>query len=325
MVEGEHDQGVHLPFARATCATSGGLPRSVVRDFEEYLRCGILEHGLVHLACARCGHAIVVGFSCKRRGFCPSCLGRRTSDIAAHLVDEGVPEVPIRPWVCSLPWPLRYAFAFDRALCAEVLTALTPRLRRSSSSVDFVQQRWTSSTRNITALTRSLRWRAKRLLGLRSVGDALVGALTMIQRSDSALGVNPHFHTLALDGVYLRDEQGALAFHPLPTPSAEGVAELALETHARIVRVLARHGDRSPRAPARRADDGHPAHARHARVPRVRGRHDRARRVGRALRARAGRRRRVSRRSAPLLRERRQRVAIGYSVVLLVSPLAVTP
>ena len=31
--------------------------------------------------------------SCKRRGFCPSCLGRRMSDLAAHLVDEVSPEV----------------------------------------------------------------------------------------------------------------------------------------------------------------------------------------------------------------------------------------
>ena len=176
----------HWPPFASRAEEQGGLPRFVVRDFDEYLRCGILEHGLVQLACSRCGHEIVVGFSCKRRGFCPSCLGRRMSDIAAHLVDEVLPEVPIRQWVCSLPWPLRYALAFDRALCAEVLDAF------------------------LSALTRSLRWRAKRHLGLRSVEDALVGALTVIQRSDSALRVNPHFHTLALDGVYVRDEQGGV-------------------------------------------------------------------------------------------------------------------
>ncbi|KIG14059.1 Transposon-like protein [Enhygromyxa salina] len=50
-----------------------------------------------------------MAFSCKKRGFCPSCAGRRMADVAAHLVDEVFPEVPVRQWVCSLPWRLRYA------------------------------------------------------------------------------------------------------------------------------------------------------------------------------------------------------------------------
>ena len=93
----------HWPRFRERAEAQGGLPKFVEEEFDAYLRCGILEHGLVQLACRGCGHEIVVGFSCKRRGFCPSCLGRRMSDIAAHLVDEVLPEVPIRQWVCSLP------------------------------------------------------------------------------------------------------------------------------------------------------------------------------------------------------------------------------
>jgi hypothetical protein len=190
----------------------------VVRDFEEYLRCGVLEHGLVHLACRRCGHDLVVAFSCKRRGFCPSCLGRRMSDVSAHLVDAVLPDVPIRQWVCSLPWRLRYAMGYDQRLCADVLGAF------------------------IGALTRSLRWRAKRALGLRSVADALVGAVTFVQRADSSLRLNVHFHTLALDGVYVRDEDGELQFHDLAEPSAADVRELAAWTHAALLRALERHG-----------------------------------------------------------------------------------
>ncbi|MCZ7680805.1 MAG: transposase [Sandaracinaceae bacterium] len=208
----------HWPRFLERAQEQGGLPRFVVRDFEEYLRCGVLEHGVVQLACSRCGHSMVVAFSCKRRGWCPSCLGRRMADLAAHLVDDVLPEVPLRQWVCSLPWAMRCMLAFDRALCADVLAVF------------------------IAALTRSMRRRAKRILSLRSVDDALVGALTVIQRSDSALRVNPHFHTLALDGVYVRDAEGELIFHPLPAPSAEEVAQVAAWTHAGIVRVLERHG-----------------------------------------------------------------------------------
>jgi hypothetical protein len=35
--------------------------------------------------------------------------------------DEGYARVPIRQWVCSLPWRLRYAMGYDRELCADVL------------------------------------------------------------------------------------------------------------------------------------------------------------------------------------------------------------
>jgi hypothetical protein len=115
----------HWPAFRERAAEQGDLPKFVERDFDELLRCGILEHGLCRLACRGCGHAMVVGWSCKRRGFCPSCLGRRVSDLAAHLVDEVLPEVPIRQWVCSLPWRLRYPMGFDRELCADVLDAFS--------------------------------------------------------------------------------------------------------------------------------------------------------------------------------------------------------
>ena len=43
----------HWPTFLEKAHESGGLPRFVVRDFEEYLRCGRLEHGFVALACRR--------------------------------------------------------------------------------------------------------------------------------------------------------------------------------------------------------------------------------------------------------------------------------
>ena len=52
----------------------------------------------------------------------------------------------------------------------------------------------------------------------------------------------PHFHTIALDGAYVRDAEGELVFHALPEPSSEEVAEVAEWTHAGLVRVFARHG-----------------------------------------------------------------------------------
>ena len=67
-------------------------------------------------------------FSCKRRGFCPSCGGRRMAAGAAELVDHILPHVPIRQWVLSLPHALRYRLAWDHALCRAVLAIYTRAL-----------------------------------------------------------------------------------------------------------------------------------------------------------------------------------------------------
>jgi hypothetical protein len=40
---------------------------------------------------------------------------------AAYLVDEVLPQVPVRQWVLTLPYRLRYRLAWDHALCRAVL------------------------------------------------------------------------------------------------------------------------------------------------------------------------------------------------------------
>ena len=97
------------------------MGRHARRELEDYLACGILEHGFALLRCEGCGTARAVAFSCKHRGFCPSCCGRRMNQGAAHLVDHVFPEVPVRQWVLSLPMPLRFRLAWDGPLCREVL------------------------------------------------------------------------------------------------------------------------------------------------------------------------------------------------------------
>jgi hypothetical protein len=97
------------------------IPRFVERQLRAYLGCGILAHGFVRVRCGACGCERLVAFSCKGRGFCPCCGGRRMADTAAHLVDRVLPEVPIRQWVLSLPFALRYRLAYDSRLVTEVL------------------------------------------------------------------------------------------------------------------------------------------------------------------------------------------------------------
>ena len=200
------------------CDEAGGLPKFVRREVEGYLRCGLLEHGCVRLRCEGCDEEIVVAFSCKARGFCPSCVARRMADVATHLVDEVLPEVPVRQWVCTLPWALRKHAGYKRALCTDIIEAF------------------------VASLTTELRQRAKRHLGLSSVSEAHTGLVTFVQRSDGAMRLNVHLHTLALDGVYVRNADGKLGFHALAPPTTEEVHAVAKRMHARLERLCAKHG-----------------------------------------------------------------------------------
>ena len=108
-------------FLASTAARERPVPRFVARELRAFLRCGILAHGFVRMHCDGCGQGRVVAFSCKGRGFCPSCGGRRMADTAAHLADRMLPEVPVRQWVLSLPFALRYRLAYDAPLVRDVL------------------------------------------------------------------------------------------------------------------------------------------------------------------------------------------------------------
>ena len=203
-------------LARAADLADGrGLPPFVERELRAYLRCGILAHGFVRVHCDTCGQDALVGFSCKGRGFCPSCGGRRMADTAAHLVDRVLPHVPIRQWVFTVPVRLRYAIAFDRELA----------LRVRSIFVRAV-----------------LGWMRRRALQA-GIAFPEVGAVTAVQRFGSALNLNVHFHTLVLDGAYRSDWRGeGLRFVPLESPSDAELERLLSVIRSRVCSLLRRRG-----------------------------------------------------------------------------------
>src|SRR5512133_1549717 len=65
--------------------------------------------------------------------------------------------------------------------------------------------------------------------------------LQCVQRSDSALRLDVHYHILALDGVCVADVQ-SLRFLPLPTPTRAEVTDIARRTANRIEKILRVHG-----------------------------------------------------------------------------------
>ena len=159
-------------FVNVQEATGADLPQFVKDEFDAFLECGILAHGFLRLRCADCGHDKLVAFSCKGRGFCPSCGARRMAQTAASLVDHVIPHVPVRQWVLALPIPLRLLLASR----PELLTPVLEVVHR--------------------VLTRFLLGRC----GLKS-GQADSGAVTLIQRFGSAanLMMQPQYPRCASD------------------------------------------------------------------------------------------------------------------------------
>ena len=137
------------------------------------------------------------------------------ADTAAHLVDCVLPEVPVRQWVLTLPYPLRYRCAWDARLTSEVLRAF------------------------LRALFADQRRRARIHHGVKA---GLCGAVTAIQRFGSALNTNPHFHSIVLDGVYGGPPHAPGPFLPLPPPRLEDVTRVMAGTARRVIRLLEKCG-----------------------------------------------------------------------------------
>jgi len=139
------------------------------------------------------------------------------ADTAAHLVERVLPEVPIRQWVLTLPYPLRLPCAWDAKPTSAVLRAFLRSV--------FADQRR----------------RAKQVHGARSGQCA---AVTFIQRFGSALNPTPHFHSLVLDGVYPGPAHAPGPFLPLPPPETEDVARVMAGTARRVMRLVESRGQR---------------------------------------------------------------------------------
>ena len=116
----------------------------------------------------------------------------------ANLADHVLPdEVPLRQWVLTLPFPLRLPLAYDARLLGAVLRIFTETVAA---------------------------WYRERAAKQCGTANRKCGGLTVIQRASSDLRLNPHFHTLFLDGVYERDTNDANAppvFHPAPPSSQD--------------------------------------------------------------------------------------------------------
>ncbi len=201
-----------LSFRQGLRVEGGLLPAFVAAEFEAYLVCGILGKGFVNVRCAACAETRVVGFSCKRRGFCPSCLGRRMAQTAAHVVEEVFPAVPARQWVLTVPHGLRYQMARDPALASVVLRLFMREVSR---------------------------WYKRRARKVGIAGVLKTGAVTVVQRFGSGLALNVHFHSVVSDGVFRVDALGRPAFFAVPPPRDEEVAAVTARIWRAVTKAVA--------------------------------------------------------------------------------------
>lgn len=190
------------------------LPEFVEKEFYEYLRCGILAYGFLRVQCESCHKESLVAFSCKRRGFCLSCGGRRMSETAMHLVDHVLPVKPIRQWVISFPFQIRLLLAIRPKIMGEVLRI----------THDCIAQH----LRKKVGLTKP---------------KAKVGAVTLIQRFGGSINLNVHFHQLFIDGVYeLGDNEEPVGFHATGEPKKTEISKILEKIILRVTRLLERKG-----------------------------------------------------------------------------------
>jgi len=139
---------------------------------------------------------------------------RRMAERAAHLLDHVLPDVPVRQWVLTLPYRLRYVVAWRHDLCRAVVRLLH------------------------RAIERHLRDWARD----HGLADATGGGIALIQRFGGSINVIVHVHALVLDGLFARESTGRLVFHAAPPPSATDVAEILATIVAGAQRLVSREG-----------------------------------------------------------------------------------
>lgn len=134
------------------------------------------------------------------------------AESAAVLVDEVIPQVPVRQWVLSFPIGLRILFAAQ----PELLTTVLRIVHRVIAGFLLKQA------------------------GLkRATADS--GAVTLIQRFGSAANLNIHLHCLVLDGVYRRTG-GEPVFQEARAPTGEELQGLREKIIVRLMKRLTRQG-----------------------------------------------------------------------------------
>jgi hypothetical protein len=181
-----------------------GFWRPVIRHVvEQFVNCGDLRCGFARLRCATCRKDFLLPYSCRRRSFCPSCHQKRALLFAEH-VDEVLGDLPVRPYVVTIPKMLRLGFKYDRKL------------------LGLLNQCFYASVKELFQETAHKR-------------RSLPGMIASLQSyGDEPTRFHPHLHSLVTDGLV--SPEGSLV--PIPCPDPVRIMELF--RHKLVKALLAR-------------------------------------------------------------------------------------
>jgi hypothetical protein len=135
------------------------------------------------------------------------------SESAALLVDEVLPRKPMRQWVLSVPFPLRFLFASQPKIMGKALGIVYHTIA--------------------THLTHKAGY---------TNATAHTGAVTLIQRFGGALNLNIHFHMLFLDGVDVEHAGSTARFRWVKASTDNELTQLIHTIAHRLARYLERQG-----------------------------------------------------------------------------------
>ena len=163
------------------------VPKYVEKEFQSYLGCGILAKGFACARCEDCKQDFLIAFSCKGRGVCPSCNTRAMVATAANLIDNLIPQVPVRQFVMSFPLRIRH-YLQTHEILQYVLKIVVDEIRK------------------------------KLIVSMPQVASAQIGAVSFVQHFGNTLNVHPHFHILVADGVFDIEGEDLLFREAMLTP-----------------------------------------------------------------------------------------------------------
>jgi hypothetical protein len=169
-----------------------------------YLDCGILHRGFARIRCPECQKELLLAFSCKGRGLCPSCGAKRAAAFAAFLRDEVVADVGHAQWVFTVPKLLRPYFMHHRELLGPLCTAA-----------------WET---------------ARELMAVAAGGERgfRPGMVAVVQTFGDQLNLHPHVHALVTRGGWTSGQW-------VPVPYVDPACAEQLFRH-KVIRLLQRAG-----------------------------------------------------------------------------------
>ncbi|MCI0606295.1 transposase zinc-binding domain-containing protein, partial [bacterium] len=98
-----------------------GKWRSIIRStVERFINCGVLKNGFARVRCPQCKNEYLLAFSCRRRGFCPSCSAKRSVLWREFVSSQVLADCPHSHIVFSIPKMFRILFLFHRKLLGEL-------------------------------------------------------------------------------------------------------------------------------------------------------------------------------------------------------------